>query len=155
MLMHAAPRSAGLAIHIPLVLACTLLFFPTAAMTEANQSRASPDNSLPRGLVVVIRNTPDRALDLRALNNPTISGVAFQIRWSDIEPVQGKPDWSKLDQLFNAAESSRDGYNSSSSLVFFSWMGPRRRRDRIVPNTIWTWQRHSDEAPDAMGYGVP
>jgi hypothetical protein len=107
MLMHAAPRSAGLAIHIPLVLACTLLFFPTAAMTEANQSRASPDNSLPRGLVVVIRNTPDRALDLRALNNPTISGVAFQIRWSDIEPVQGKPDWSRLDQVFNAAESSK------------------------------------------------
>src|ERR1700733_11087056 len=107
MLMHAAPRSLSLAIRIPLVLACTLLLFPTAAMTEANQSRASTDNSLPSGLVVVLRNKPDQSLDLRPLNNPNISGVAFQIRWSDIEPVQGKLDWSKLDQLFNAAESSK------------------------------------------------
>jgi hypothetical protein len=107
MLMHATPRPVSLAIHTPLVLACTLLLFPAAAMTEANQSRASTDNSLPSGLVVVIRNNPDRALDLRPLNNPTISGVAFQIHWGDIEPVQGKPDWSKLDALFNAAESSK------------------------------------------------
>jgi hypothetical protein len=76
-------------------------------MTQANQPRASTDNSIPSGLVVVIRNKPDQALDLRSLNNPAIGGVAFQIRWGDIEPVQGKPDWSKLDQLFNAAESSR------------------------------------------------
>ena len=74
MLMHAAPRSAGLAIHIPLVLACTLLLFPAAAMTEGNQSRASTDNSTPSGLVVVIRNNPGRAFDPRALDNPTISG---------------------------------------------------------------------------------
>ncbi len=39
------------------------------------------------------------------MNNPCISGVALQIHWSDIEPVQGKPDWSKLDELFAAAES--------------------------------------------------
>jgi hypothetical protein len=106
MLMHAAPRSVSLAIHIA-VLVCTLLLFPAAAMTQANQSRAATDNSMPRGLAVVIRNKPDQALDLRSLNNSAISGVAFQIHWSDIEPVQGKPDWSKLDQLFNAAESSK------------------------------------------------
>jgi hypothetical protein len=107
MLMHASSRSVSLAIHIPLVLACNLLLFPAAAKAEAKQSGASTDNSSPSGLVVVIRNNPDRAFDPRALNNPTISGVAFQIRWSDIEPVQGKPDWSKLDQLFHAAESSK------------------------------------------------
>jgi hypothetical protein len=107
MLMHASSRSVSLAIHIPLVLACNLLLFPAAAIAEANQSGASTDNSSPSGLVVVIRNNPDRAFDPRALNSPTISGVAFQIRWSDIEPVQGKPDWSKLDQLFHAAESSK------------------------------------------------
>jgi hypothetical protein len=45
-------------------------------------------------------------MDLRALDNPSISGAAFQIRWRDIEPVQGKPDWSKLDQLFAAAEKA-------------------------------------------------
>jgi hypothetical protein len=107
MLMHAPPRSVSLVIHIPVILACILLLFPAAAMTEANQSRASTDNSRPSGLVVVIRNNPDRAFDPRALNNPNVNGVAFQIHWADIEPVQGKPDWSKLDQVFNAAESSK------------------------------------------------
>jgi hypothetical protein len=46
-------------------------------------------------------------LDLRALENPLISGVAFQIHWHDIGPVQGKPDWLKLYQLFAAAASSK------------------------------------------------
>jgi hypothetical protein len=46
-------------------------------------------------------------LDLAALNNPSISGVALQIHWRDLEPVQGKPDWSKLNQLLAAAESSK------------------------------------------------
>jgi hypothetical protein len=31
----------------------------------------------------------------------------LQIRWRDIEPVQGAPDWAKLDQLFAAADSSK------------------------------------------------
>ena len=44
-------------------------------------------------------------LNLEPLHNPFISGVALQIRWRDLEPVQGRPDWSKLDQLFSAAES--------------------------------------------------
>ncbi len=46
-------------------------------------------------------------MSLQALNNPFISGVALQIRWRDVEPVQGKPDWSKIDQLFATAESSK------------------------------------------------
>ena len=41
------------------------------------------------------------------MNNPFISGVGFQIHWSDIELVEGKPDWSKLDELFAAAEKSK------------------------------------------------
>jgi hypothetical protein len=58
--------------------------------------------------VVVIEDKPKQnRLDLQALNNPLISGVAFQSRWRDIEPVQGRPDWSKLDQLFAGAESSK------------------------------------------------
>jgi hypothetical protein len=68
---------------------------------------AAANNSTPSGLVVVIMDKPQlRSLDLRALRNPCISGVALQIHWADLEPVQGKPDWSKLDQLFSAAESS-------------------------------------------------
>jgi len=68
---------------------------------------AAADSSTPSGLVVVIIDKPQlHALDLRALRNPCINGVALQIHWADLEPVQGKPDWSKLDQLFSAAESS-------------------------------------------------
>ena len=63
------------------------------------------DQSVPSGLVVDI--TPQQTLDLRAVNNPCISGVAFQIHWSDIEPGQTNPDWSRLDELFAAAEASK------------------------------------------------
>lgn len=70
--------------------------------------QASADGPPPNGFLVVLENKPDQGqLNLRALNNPYISGVALQIRWRDIEPVQGKPDWTKLDQLFPAAESSK------------------------------------------------
>ena len=73
------------------------------------RSRASTDNSIPSGLVVVLKDKPqeDRSFDLRTFNNPFISGVALQIHWRDIEPVEGQPDWSKLDALFAAAESSK------------------------------------------------
>jgi hypothetical protein len=103
-----APRSPSPVAHILLVLVGASLLLPAAAMADPAQSGASRDNSLPHGLVVVIENEPqlDR-LDLRALDNPSISGVALQIRWRDLEPAQGKPDWSKLDQLFAAAESSK------------------------------------------------
>jgi hypothetical protein len=79
------------------------------AAPSASASAAAP-NSAPSGLLVArrVNNPPqqDQALE-QALKNPFINGVGFQIHWSDIEPVQGKPDWSKLDQLFAAAESSK------------------------------------------------
>lgn len=74
---------------------------PRVALTE------SPPPEPPHGLVVVLENKPPESqLDLRALKNPYIRGVALQIRWRDIEPVPGQPDWSKLDQLLAAAASS-------------------------------------------------
>jgi hypothetical protein len=99
-------RSATLAV---IIVTSALLQFPAATMAEPGQSSAPTDHSVPNGLVVVIENKPqaDQPLDLRALDNPSISGVALQIRWRDIEPVQGKPDWSKLDQLFAAAEPAK------------------------------------------------
>ena len=101
--MPPLPQSERLAF----ALAGALLLCPMSAIAQPAQSRAATDNSSPSGLVVVIKDRPQQArLNLRALNNPSISGVALQIHWSDIEPVQGKPDWSKLDQLFAAAESS-------------------------------------------------
>ncbi len=90
------------------LLASALLSFSIAATAETAEPRVPADGSEPSGLVVVLENKPKQDhLDLRALANPFISGVALQIHWSDIEPVQGKPDWSKLDQLFAAAESSK------------------------------------------------
>lgn len=62
----------------------------------------------PRGLVAVIKDVPqDASLDLSALSNPYISGVALQIHWADLEAAEGKPDWSKLDALFAAAQKSK------------------------------------------------
>ena len=49
-----------------------------------------------------------------------MSGVAVQINWRDIEPVQGKPDWSKLDALFAAAISSKKWVQLDIFPGFFS-----------------------------------
>jgi len=79
----------------------TILLLPSVALT------GPPPPEKPNGLVVVLENKPEESqLDLRALKNPYIRGVALQIRWRDIEPVEGQPNWSKLDQLLAAAESS-------------------------------------------------
>ena len=70
--------------------------------------RAPGDPDIPNGLAVVLPpRTQRERLELRALNNPFISGIAVQVNWRDIEPVQGQPDWSKLDELFAAAESAK------------------------------------------------
>jgi hypothetical protein len=54
------------------------------------------------------------------LNNSFISGVGVQINWRDIEPVEGKPDWSRLDGLFAAAESSHKWVKPDIFPGFFS-----------------------------------
>jgi hypothetical protein len=41
----------------------------------------------------------------RAVANQYMAGVALQIHWSDLEPAQDKPDWSKLDELFAEANA--------------------------------------------------
>jgi len=107
MFMHLWRQSGKLAAHVVPVLVGALLILPSAALTES-QLPASTDSSAPSGLVVVLESKPEQGrLDFQALNDPFISGVALQIRWRDLEPVQGKPDWTKLDQLFAAAESSK------------------------------------------------
>jgi hypothetical protein len=92
---------------LALVLSNNLLLLSTA-VTAAPERRPVPSEiPAPRGLAVVIVDVPKSPLDLRALDNESISGAALQIHWSDIEPVEGKPDWSKLDALFGAAEKSK------------------------------------------------
>jgi hypothetical protein len=81
---------------------------PTPAFGSA-QACSAADDSIPDGLAVVVPpgNEKDPSLDLQALNNPSISGVAVQIDWRDVEPAQGRPDWSKLDAIIGAAESAK------------------------------------------------
>ena len=70
---------------------------------------ASAGDAIPSGLVVLLPSGEKnyRSLNLQVLNNPFMRGVAVQINWRDIEPVLGKPNWSQLDALFTAAESSK------------------------------------------------
>ena len=97
-----------------------------------------------------------QSLNLQALNNPFMSGVAVQINWRDIEPVQGKPDWSKLDELFAAAESSKKWVQLAHlSRLLFSCMGAGRRKDRPVRDSIWARPWHRREPSNAMGSRVP
>ena len=81
---------------------------PAAQRGEAVRC-ASSDDATPNGLAVVIPPGEKgyKSGNLEVLKNPFMRGVAVQINWRDIEPVQGNPDWSKLDALFAAAASSQ------------------------------------------------
>jgi hypothetical protein len=83
---------------------------------------ASTEDMTPSGLVVVLPSggTRDQSRDLQALKNQFISGVGVQINWRDIEPVEGKPDWSRLDGLFAAADSSNKWVKLDIFPGFFS-----------------------------------
>jgi hypothetical protein len=100
-------RLAGPAGHIAVALSVAELLSVAAAAAQPPQQPAASGVAVPSGLVVVIENRPQQArLDLQGLDKPFISGVALQIHWSDLEPLEGKADWSKLDQLFAAADAS-------------------------------------------------
>ena len=116
MLMHLASRSAKSAVHIALALASAWLLLPTAAMAEPGPPCASTPDTIPTGLAVVLHSGEKNyhSMNLQLLKNPFMSGVSVQINWRDIEPVEGKPDWSRLDELFAAAESSKNGCKSPS-----------------------------------------
>lgn len=112
---------------IGLAVAATLLFAVVSPARSA-QTPGQPNTShttrvatlgpKPSGLVVVLDTsaikdawvtTPLHGTPTwqAAVENPSVSGVALQIHWSDIEAVQGKPDWSTLDSLFATAEKSK------------------------------------------------
>src|ERR1039458_5386829 len=88
----------------------------------------STRDATPTGLVVVLPSGEHNyhSMNLQALNNPYVSGVAVQINWRDIEPVQGKPDWSKLDELFAAAEASKRWVHLAIFPGFFPPSGPSK-----------------------------
>ncbi len=108
MSMRTHSRSVRHTALVILVLLGISLLLPPVVLAERRRPPVPPEKSPPNGLVVVLETKPEQdRLDLQALENPYISGAALQIRWRDIEPVPGKPDWTKLDQLFAAAESSK------------------------------------------------
>jgi hypothetical protein len=90
-------------------------FLPVRAQPHQDLERseaircASTRDAIPSGLVVLLPSGEKnyQSMNLKVLNNPFMSGVAVQVNWRDIEPVQGKPDWTQLDALFAAAESSK------------------------------------------------
>jgi len=83
---------------------------------------ASTEDTTPSGLAVVLPPgaTRDQSRDLQALKNSFITGVGVQINWRDIEPIEGKPDWSRLDALIAAAESSNKWVKLDIFPGFFS-----------------------------------
>ena len=89
----------------PLLLTGALLQRPAIARAQPPAARAV---SAPNGLDFVL---DAKALEnkawLQALHDPSISGVAVQIRWADLEPSKGTYDWSKLDEVIAAADSSK------------------------------------------------
>ncbi len=108
-------------------IACSLLgglLVPATTIGAASAASSLAVSAPPHGLVVVLENKPQEArLNVDALHSPFISGVALQIGWRDIEPTQGNPDWSKLDQLFAAAEESKKWVQL---LIFPGFFSPTR-----------------------------
>jgi hypothetical protein len=120
MMIRLTPRHAYHAGRAALLFTSVLALCPTAAMAEPERPCTATDQSAPSGLVANIKPKKDGSLSLRTVNNPCISGAALQIHWSDIEPVRGTPDWSKLDELFAAAESSKKWVHLEIFPGFFS-----------------------------------
>ncbi len=86
-----ATRRVGIALCVAL-LTTAVLQLPSAAIEEPGQPASQTAALIPSGLVVVI--DADALKDpswRKAVSNPTMSGVALQIHWSDIEPKQGDP----------------------------------------------------------------
>jgi hypothetical protein len=91
------------------------------------RSHSSTEMFAPSGLVVVLPPGREKEQkDRLAINNPYISGVAVQINWRDIEPTQGQPDWSRLDEIFSAAESTNKWVQL---LIFPGFFAPEWAKD--------------------------
>ena len=106
--------------------------------SSGSQAVSRPGNTIvvaePKGLVVVL-DTSDLADPSwkKAVSNPSISGVALQIHWSDIEATKGKPDWSQLDALFAAATSSKKWVHL---LIFPGFFSPQWALKDAVTTTF-------------------
>jgi hypothetical protein len=109
-------RHAIFAVRAALLFAFLLRLAPSPAMAQGGYAQ----KPVPHGLVATIRNDPRQPLEPKPFLNPYISAVALQILWSDIEPVQGNPDWDRLDELFAAAQFSHKFVHLYVFAGFFS-----------------------------------
>jgi hypothetical protein len=81
---------------------------------QNNQQRASVSANAPYGISVVNRIDAERVgkpfdtsnPTLNAYTNPNTSGVTFRTSWADVEPEEGKFDFSKIDTVFANAEKN-------------------------------------------------
>jgi hypothetical protein len=82
----------------------------------------SSENAIPSGLAAVLPTGANwsQSQNLQALNNPYISGIAVQMNWRDLSPIQSRPEWSKLDELFAAAAASNKWVQLAVFPGFFS-----------------------------------
>ena len=119
---HSASRSARLAGHIAVFLAGAVSLCPAAAMAQAgqrstpgeDQAHVSAHTTVPSGISAV--NSIDlhrvgQLFDtsnptLNAYTNPNTSGVTFRTSWADVEPEEGKFNFSKIDTVFANAEKN-------------------------------------------------
>src|SRR6202040_3192364 len=87
---------------------CLCCAQPVRAGAETVQC-ALGGNALPNGSVVLLPSGEKkyRSMKLQLLSNPSMSGVAVQVKWSEIEASGDKPDWSQLDALFAAAAAAK------------------------------------------------
>jgi hypothetical protein len=81
---------------------------------QRNQQRALVRTNAPSGISVVNHVDTQRAGKLFDTSNPTLnayanpntSGVTFRTSWADVEPEDGKFDFSKIDVVFANAEKN-------------------------------------------------
>jgi hypothetical protein len=103
-----------------------------ADQVERNAERpgrhlSSTEKFTPNGLVVVLPSgKQNEQKELLAINNPYINGVAVQMNWRDIEATQGQIDWSRLDEIFAAAESTNKWVQL---LIFPGFFAPEWAKD--------------------------
>ena len=70
--------------------------------------------------MAVIKNRPGQPFYPRTFDNPSISGVAFQIRWNELEPTEGSPDWSRVDTFLSNATTAHKWVQLCVSAGFFT-----------------------------------
>ncbi len=135
--------------------------------------------AVPTGLVDVITNNRANTLpvtdsafqtELQSISDPSISGVAFQIDWKDIEPnnpnkinpatgADYQPDWTRLDELIAAANASGKWVQLLIFPGFFSpeWITGTKFTETgpvIVPSPVGVKTANFDVQYGAQDKGV-